>query len=403
MKRSHTFDHSQPYVQDRDLKLGLAIKHFDKDKKLRKSETVDHSTPALDDLDLKLNLSIKHFERTGSLRKTETVDRSSPLLESLKLPLSIKHFDTGTLKHVEPMDKSSPMYVYSLTRSYSCFHDYDDTPGEQESFGEIDRTLGLEEKDRTFREENTFENKGDYDGREMERTGSSSDEVFETLEENSEPVGTCDESALKEVLNEIMTDDFVKSDSASAVETIKEKVKSDIVETNEEKVKLNCVETIEEKMKSDSAEATKNIMKSDTIETTEEKVKLDNVETKKDNRKSDDADTTTEGKVISDNANATEIVEEEVKLNSSSVTEKMEYKELGEDGKTDCDIGKPIFANTCDNSETCTLVTNSGTKTGGEIDQDNIEIDSNSQVCAKNKESEEKTKVIKREIECDQN
>lgn len=140
LKRSRTFDHSAPDIDNADLKLALSIKHFDKSTQLKRSETLDHSSPVLNSPEVKLGLSIRHFDKERSLRRTKTLDKSSAMLEPLKLPLAIQHFETGTLKHVEPIDKSSPLHIYELTRSLSCYQDYSDTSAleENEVEGESD-------------------------------------------------------------------------------------------------------------------------------------------------------------------------------------------------------------------------------------------------------------------------
>lgn len=135
LKRSKTFDHSVPDIDNVDLKLSLSIRHFDRSSQLKRSATLDHSKPVLDSPELKLGLSIRNFNKSHSLKQVQTIDRSEAMLEKLKLPLSIQNFETGTLKHVEPVDKSSPLHIYSLTRSFSCYQDYTDTPVKEDVEG----------------------------------------------------------------------------------------------------------------------------------------------------------------------------------------------------------------------------------------------------------------------------
>lgn len=112
-------------------KISEGVKTFDRQKSLKRSQTFDHSAPAIDNASLKLALSIQHFDKEKSLRKAQTLDRSFALLKPLEHSLSIQHFDYKTLKHVEPVDKSSPLHILSLTRSFSCYRDYADTPTEE--------------------------------------------------------------------------------------------------------------------------------------------------------------------------------------------------------------------------------------------------------------------------------
>ncbi|XP_060584216.1 LOW QUALITY PROTEIN: ankyrin repeat domain-containing protein 27-like [Ruditapes philippinarum] len=65
------------------------------------------------------------------LRKAQTLDRTSLSLKSLEHSMSIQHFDFHSLKDVESVDKSSPLHLYSLTRTFSCYSDYSDTPTER--------------------------------------------------------------------------------------------------------------------------------------------------------------------------------------------------------------------------------------------------------------------------------
>ncbi|XP_052817656.1 ankyrin repeat domain-containing protein 27-like isoform X2 [Mya arenaria] len=127
LHKSRTFDGGPVITPDRE-NLSLSIKTFDKQRKLKRSKTFDHSSPNIDNPELKLSLSIQHFDKVNSLRHVEITDKSRAMLEQLKLPLEIQHFETGTLKHVEPLDKSSPMYIYEISRDTSCYSDYCDTP-----------------------------------------------------------------------------------------------------------------------------------------------------------------------------------------------------------------------------------------------------------------------------------
>ncbi|XP_060567236.1 ankyrin repeat domain-containing protein 27-like isoform X2 [Ruditapes philippinarum] len=123
-------------VEDKHLntlqQIGQGIKTFDRQRKLKRSQTFDHSSPAINDASLKLALSIQHFDKEKSLRKAQTLDRTSLSLKSLEHSMSIQHFDFHSLKHVESVDKSSPLHLYSLTRTFSCYSDYSDTPTEEQ-------------------------------------------------------------------------------------------------------------------------------------------------------------------------------------------------------------------------------------------------------------------------------
>lgn len=113
--------------------IGLGIRTFDKQRQLKRSQTFDHSTPAIDNASLRLALSIQHFDKGRSLKRAQTLDRSSACLRPLEHSLSIQHFDSGTLKHVEPVDKSRPLHIYSLTRNFSSYCNYADTPTVEKS------------------------------------------------------------------------------------------------------------------------------------------------------------------------------------------------------------------------------------------------------------------------------
>jgi hypothetical protein len=123
-------------VEDKHLntlqEIGQGIKTFDRQRQLKRSQTFDHSSPAINDASLKLALSIQHFDKEKSLRKAQTLDRTSLSLKSLERSMSIQHFDFHSLKHVESVDKSSPLHLYSLTRTFSCYSDYSDTPTEEQ-------------------------------------------------------------------------------------------------------------------------------------------------------------------------------------------------------------------------------------------------------------------------------
>ena len=124
-------------VEDEHLetlqKIGHKIKTFDKQRQLKRSQTFDHSSPSINDASLKLTLSIQHFDKEKSLKKAHTLDRTSSRLKALEHSMSIQHFDFHSLKHVESVDKSSPLHIYSLTRSFSCYSNYSDTPTEEEA------------------------------------------------------------------------------------------------------------------------------------------------------------------------------------------------------------------------------------------------------------------------------
>lgn len=119
--------------------IGQGIRTFDQQRQLKRSETFDHSTPAIDSASLRLTLSIQHFDKTRSLKRAQTLDRSSACLRPLEHSLSIQHFDCGTLKHVEPVDKSRPLHIYSLTRNFSSYCNYADTPTVEKS---VDFAMG---------------------------------------------------------------------------------------------------------------------------------------------------------------------------------------------------------------------------------------------------------------------
>ena len=116
---------------------------------------MDHSKPVLDTPDLKIGMSIRNFDKSHSLKRVPTKDRSRAMLGSLKLPLSIQHFETGSLKHVEPVDKSSPLHIYELTRSFSCYHDYNDTPVNEEFKGLEETGDDLTDTEKEMGEINT--------------------------------------------------------------------------------------------------------------------------------------------------------------------------------------------------------------------------------------------------------
>ncbi|XP_053402655.1 ankyrin repeat domain-containing protein 27-like [Mercenaria mercenaria] len=222
--RTMATDIEQPQL-DTLQQIGLGIKTFDKQKQLKRSETFDHSTPAIDDASLKLSLSIQHFDKEKRLRRAHTLDRSSAGLKSLEHSLSIQHFDFSSLKHVQSVDKSNPLHIYSLTRSFSCYSDYADTPTEDKAFNilggnskVIEETVESESNSEVI--ENTLEKEGYSEG------------ILETTEEFSDNKQGDNSEVIERIVEECNKWDESKGDSAENTKDEKKSVNSCQTEIN---------------------------------------------------------------------------------------------------------------------------------------------------------------------------